>query len=82
MAGAVKFRAATAGLDMRRFGFHNVADPQNRPPPRMPTLFRFLTIVAIIAGVVYGGLFALANFVKPNVAEISERVPLKKLDAR
>jgi hypothetical protein len=29
----------------------------------MPSLFRFLTVVAVIAGVVYGIIFALANFV-------------------
>ncbi|MBC7583940.1 MAG: histidine kinase, partial [Tardiphaga sp.] len=27
----------------------------------MPSLFRFLTIVAIIGGLVYGVVFALAN---------------------
>ena len=48
----------------------------------MPTLFRFLTILAIVVSVVYGAIFALATFVKPNVAEISERVPLKKLENR
>ncbi|MGB3503648.1 MAG: histidine kinase [Mesorhizobium sp.] len=48
----------------------------------MPTLFRFLTIMTILAAVAFAGIFALATFVKPNVAEISERVPLKKLDER
>lgn len=45
----------------------------------MPTLFRLLTILAVIAGVVYGTMFALANFVTPNVAEISVRVPSERL---
>lgn len=31
----------------------------------MPSLLRFLTVVAIIAGAVYGVIFALANFVDP-----------------
>ena len=30
----------------------------------MPSLIRFLVLVAVLAGLVYGGLFALANFVK------------------
>ncbi len=41
----------------------------------MPTLFRLLVILGVIVAVVYGTMFALANFVQPNVAEISVRVP-------
>ena len=67
-------------LDLHRFGFHNATTDETGQ--HMPTLFRFLTILAIIVGVVYGAVFALATFVKPNVAEISERVPLKKLETR
>ena len=37
----------------------------------MPSLFRFLTVVAIIAGVVYGTIFALANFVNPKPREMT-----------
>jgi hypothetical protein len=48
----------------------------------MPTLTRFLAVVAIIAAVFYGAVFALATFVKPNTAEMSERIPLKKLENR
>lgn len=32
----------------------------------MPTLLRFLTVVAVLAGLGYAGVFALANFVKPK----------------
>jgi len=42
----------------------------------MPSLFRFLTVIAIFAGLVYAAMFALAEFVTPRQAEISERVPL------
>lgn len=45
----------------------------------MPTLFRFLTILGMLAAIVYGAMFALATFVKPNVAEIQVRVPPEKL---
>ena len=37
----------------------------------MPSLFRFLTIVAILGGIVYGVVFALANFVSPSPREMT-----------
>ena len=44
----------------------------------MPSLFRFLTVVGIIAGVIYGALFALANFVDPNPREMTVTIPADK----
>ena len=41
----------------------------------MPSLFRFLTVVAIIAGVAYGTIFALANFVNPKPREMTVSIP-------
>jgi xanthosine utilization system XapX-like protein len=41
----------------------------------MPSLFRFLTVVAVICGIVYGVIFALANFVNPKPREISIAIP-------
>ena len=41
----------------------------------MPSLFRFLTVVAVIGGVVYGVLFSLANFVDPKPREMSVTIP-------
>lgn len=40
----------------------------------MPSLFRFLTISAILAGLVYGGIYALANFVNPAPREMTVNV--------
>ena len=37
----------------------------------MPSLLRFLTVVAVITGLGYGALFALANFVNPKPREMS-----------
>lgn len=37
----------------------------------MPSLFRFLTVVAVIGGLAYGAIFALANFVTPKPREMS-----------
>jgi lipopolysaccharide export LptBFGC system permease protein LptF len=44
----------------------------------MPSLFRFLTAVAIIAGIVYGAIFALANFVTPKSREMTVTIPPDK----
>ena len=41
----------------------------------MPSLFRFLTAVAVIGGLVYGGIFALATFFNPPPREITVTVP-------
>ena len=40
----------------------------------MPSLFRFLTVVAVIAGVIYGVLFSLANFVHPKPREMTQTI--------
>lgn len=44
----------------------------------MPSLFRFLVVVAILSGLVYVGIFALANFVPLKPREISVTVPPDK----
>jgi hypothetical protein len=41
----------------------------------MPSLFRFLTVVAVIGGIIYGIIFALANFVTPRPREMSVSIP-------
>jgi hypothetical protein len=41
----------------------------------MPSLLRFLTIVAVLVGVVFGGVYALAHFVQPKPREITVSVP-------
>jgi len=44
----------------------------------MPSLFRFLVVVAIIVGVVYGAIYALANFVNPKPREMTVTIPPDK----
>jgi hypothetical protein len=44
----------------------------------MPSLFRFLLIVAVIAGLGYVAVFSLANFVKYQPREIVVTVPADK----
>ncbi len=38
----------------------------------MPTLFRFLFVVGVIAGVVTGSLYVLAEYFQPQPKEISK----------
>ena len=44
----------------------------------MPSLIRFLVVVAALAGLVYAGLFALANFVEVKPREITQSIQLPK----
>jgi len=41
----------------------------------MPTLFRFLAVIAIIAGVIYGSMLALALLIQPQSREITVTIP-------
>ncbi len=44
----------------------------------MPSLIRFLLYVAVLAGLVYGGLYALANYVRVAPREITQTITLPK----
>ena len=44
----------------------------------MPTLFRFLAVVLLFGGLVYGGVYALANLVTPKPREMTVFVPPDK----
>ena len=46
----------------------------------MPSLIRFLVVVALLAGLVYGGLYAMANFVKVKPREITQTITLPKAE--
>lgn len=48
----------------------------------MPTLFRFIAILALLGGLVFGGMIALVTFVQPEPREITEPVPPAKLQPR
>lgn len=45
----------------------------------MPSLIRFLTVVGVLAGLVFGGVFALATFVTPRTREMTVTIPASKL---
>jgi hypothetical protein len=44
----------------------------------MPSLVRFLTVVAILCAAVYAGLYSLAHFVQPKPREITVVIPPEK----
>lgn len=44
----------------------------------MPSLLRFLAVVAILCAIVYGALYSLAHFVQPHPREISVSIPPEK----
>lgn len=46
----------------------------------MPTLFRFLMTLAVLAALAYGAMVALVMFVEPNQGEMSVRVPTDRLN--
>jgi len=51
-------------------------DERERLP--MPSLLRLLAVIAVLAGAVYGGLYALAHYVQPKPREISVSIPPDK----
>jgi hypothetical protein len=48
----------------------------------MPSLFRFLAVVGILCGLVYGVIYALATMVEPRSREMSVTVPPDKFYGR
>ena len=44
----------------------------------MPSLLRFLAVIAILGAAVYGGLYSLAHFVQPKPREITVSIPPDK----
>ncbi len=48
----------------------------------MPTLIRFLVIIAILGGLGYVAMYALATFVQPELREMSVTLPNSRLPPR
>ncbi|WP_309086227.1 histidine kinase [Chelativorans sp.] len=48
----------------------------------MPTLFRLLTTIAILVGLAYAAMWALATFVEPNRVEMTVPIPPERLAPR
>jgi hypothetical protein len=45
----------------------------------LPSLLRFLVVLAVLVGLVYAGLYALANFVQVKPREITQTIQLPKV---
>ena len=45
----------------------------------MPTLFRFLTIVAVLGGLAFAAMYALATLVEPQPREMTVTIPATRL---
>jgi len=45
----------------------------------MPSLFRFLAVVGILGGLLYGAIYALATYVNPEMREITVTIPRDRL---
>ena len=48
----------------------------------MPTLFRFLFVLAVLAGIAYAAMFALATLVEPEPREMTVTIPASRLPSR
>jgi phage shock protein PspC (stress-responsive transcriptional regulator) len=48
----------------------------------MPSLIRLIVVLAVLAGLVFAGMFALATFVQPQQSEMTIRVPAEKLNPK
>lgn len=48
----------------------------------VPTLFRFVAFLAILGGLVFGGMVALVTFVQPVPREMVETVPPSRLQPK
>jgi hypothetical protein len=46
----------------------------------VPSLIRFLLLAAMVAGIVYGGMIALVNFVEPQPREMTQTIPPARLN--
>ncbi len=44
----------------------------------MPSLLRFLVVIAILAGLVYGAMWALVTYFQPVPREMTQPVPLNQ----
>jgi hypothetical protein len=48
----------------------------------VPSLIRFLLIIAIIAGLGWGAMLALVTFVEPQSREMSQTIPPSRLTGK
>ncbi len=59
-----------------------IAATASRVRLTVPTLFRFVAFLALLGGLVFGGMVALVAFVKPEPREMIEVVPPARLQPK
>lgn len=70
-------------LVLQGLASHNGTGSRTRDESeQMPTLFRFLFTLGILAGLAYGAMFALVTFVEPRKGEMSVRIPPEKINPK
>lgn len=45
----------------------------------VPSLFRFLAVIAVLGGLAFGGMWALVTFVQPEARDMTQTLPASKL---
>lgn len=75
-----RHRTLKQGLGCSAKAGHNGANVRADIAPQeklrhMPSLFRFLMIVGVLAGVAFGGLYALSEYFEPEQKETTTSVP-------
>ena len=78
-AGVTRPRGLHVAAGARHNGAHRAPEASARSA-RMPTLFRFLVILATLAGLVYAGMLALATFVQPVERDVTIRLPAERVN--
>ena len=59
---------------------HDRTGPNETPKePPLPTLLRFLFVVAVLAGLGFAAMFALATLVEPEPREMTVTIPASRL---
>jgi len=74
---------AALGFDFAGAAPHTAqAEVRNASEVRgnMPSLIRFLVTIGILAGLVYGGMWALVYYVQPTPREMHVRIPADKIN--
>lgn len=46
----------------------------------VPSLFRFLLVIGVLAGLAYGAMIALVTFVHPQPRDMTQNLPASKLN--